>query len=67
MTLECSRTGLRINKGKMEVMGVTKCRERLPMTISVGGTALKQVKPFKYMGNLVCQDARCDKEISARI
>ena len=63
MTLECSRTGLRTNKGKTEVMGVTKCRERLPVKINMGGTSLKQVKSFKYLESLVCQDVRCDREI----
>ena len=67
LMLECNRMGLRINKAKTEVMRVTKCRERLPETISVKGTALKQVESFRYLGSLVCEDARCDKEITARI
>ena len=59
--------GLWINKGKTERMGVTKRRERLPVTISVEGTVLKQVESFRYLGSLVWGDARCDKKISAKI
>ena len=64
---ECSRVGLRINKGKTEVMGVTKRRDRLPVTINVEGSALKQIETFRYLGSLVCEDARCDAEIKTRI
>ena len=35
----CKRMRLRISKGKTEVMGVTKRSERLPLTISIDGTA----------------------------
>ena len=67
LILECSRVGLRINKGKTEVMGITKRRDRLPVTINVEGSALKQVETFRYLGSLVCEDARCDAEIKTRI
>ena len=65
--LECSRIVLRINKEKAEVMGVPERREIFPVTISVEGIALKQVESFRYLGSMVCEDARCDKGISATI
>ena len=52
---ECSRIGLRINKGETEVLGVTKRGERLPVTISIDGTALKQVDSFRYLGSFVSE------------
>ena len=64
---ECRRRGLRINKAKTEVMGVTKRSERLPVTISIEGTALNQVETFRYLGSLVSEDGRCDAEVRARI
>ena len=47
---ECMRMELMIDKEKKtEVMGVTISRERLPVTISIDGTALKQVDSFRYL------------------
>ena len=64
---ECEGLGLRINTDKTEVMGVTKRNERLPVEISIGGGLLSQVESFRYLGSLVDEDGRCDKEIRARI
>lgn len=64
---ECGRMGLRINKVKTEVMGITKRSERLPINIGADGTALKQVESFRYLGSLVNEDGRCDSEIRSRI
>ena len=64
---ECTRMGLKINIGKTEVMGVSKRPEPLQVNIPVEGTMLKQVTSFKYLGSLVDEDGRCDKEIRARI
>ena len=58
---ECWRMGLRINIGKTEVMGVTKRRENLPVNVHIEGTILR------YLGSLVCEEGRCDKEIRARM
>ena len=65
--LECSRIWLRNNKAKTEVMGFTKRKKRLPVTISVESTPLKQVETFRYLESLVCEDVRCNKEIIARL
>ena len=63
----CSRYGMKINIEKTEVMGVTKRREQLPVNISLGGSLLKQVSTFKYLGSQVSDDAKCDSDIRARI
>ena len=67
LMLECNRMGLMRNKGKVEVMGVTKLRMRLPVIICVECTALKLFEWFWYMGSLVYEDARCDKEKNTRL
>ena len=67
LLVECRRMGLRMNKQKTEVMGVTKRSERLLVSINIDGTVLKQVDTFRYLGSLVCEDGRCDAEIKARI
>ena len=59
--------GLRINIDKTEVMGVTKRSEPLPVNIYMEGRRFNQVASFKYLGSLVSEDGRCDKEIKARI
>ena len=58
--------GLESYTDKIEVTGVTKRTERLPMKISNGGRLLSQVVSFRYLGSLVSEDGRCDKEIKAR-
>ena len=64
---QCRIKGLKINKSKTEVMGVTKRRERLDVNISIEGVAIKQVEKFRYLGSVVNEDGRCDGEIRARI
>ena len=64
---QCRIKGLRINRSKTEVMGVTKRNESLVMNINIEGVALKQVTKFRYLGSLVTEDARCETEIKARI
>ena len=64
---ECRNVGLRININKTEVMGVTKRRERLPVSITLAGETMKQVATFRYLGSVVSEDGRCEAEIRARI
>ena len=63
----CNRYGLKINKRKTEVMGITKRREQLPVQIGLGGDILNQVNSFKYLGSLITEDAKCETDIRARI
>ena len=48
-------------------MGVTKKRERLPVSITLAGESLKQVATFMYLGSVLSEDGRCESEIRARI
>ena len=48
-------------------MGVTKRRDQLPVNIRLRGFVSKQVRSLKYLGSLVCEDAKCDNDIRARI
>ena len=64
---ECNAKGLRINKSKTEVMGITKRTERLTVRTNIEGAPIKQVASFRYLGSLVTEDGRCDSEIRTRI
>ena len=57
--------GMKINVGKTKVMNIAKISK--PITIKVEGKILDQVKQFRYLGSLIEEDGRCDKEIKARI
>ena len=48
-------------------MGVTKRGDSLHVNIHVEGKMLKQVTSSKYLGNLIVEDGRYDKEIQTRI
>ena len=50
-----------------EVMGVTKKSEPLTAGISSGGVILRRVTTFKYLGNLVYENAISDRDITVRI
>ena len=63
----CGRYGLKFTIGKTEALGVTKRRDQLRVNIRLRGCLLKQVTSFKYLGSLVCEDAKCDNEIRVRI
>ena len=67
LDVECRTVGLKIKTGKTEVMGVTKRKEPLRVNVNVRGQVLKQVRLFRYLGNLVSEDGRSDAEISSRI
>ena len=45
---QCRMMGLKVNKSKTEVMGVTRRRERLAININIEGVAIKQVGKFRY-------------------
>ena len=66
---EASRLfGLTISLGKTEVLfqPAPAAVAHLP-TISIGGTQLKTVDHFKYLGRVISSDGSLDKVISARI
>ena len=48
-------------------MVVSKSLNTLPCNVTVNGDKLEQVDQFSYLGSLITQDGRCDKEIKRRI
>ena len=63
------RVGLQINTQKTEVLyqpAPQRSNAEEP-EITVGGSVLKVVKSFKYLGSTVTDDNKADKEISNRI
>jgi len=48
-------------------MVISKSLNTLPCNVTVNGDKLEQVDQFSYLGSLITQDSRCDKEIKRRI
>ena len=48
-------------------MVVSKSLNTPPCNVTVNGDKLEQVDQFSYLGSLITQDSRCDKEIKHRI
>ena len=48
--------GLKINKSRTEVTGMTKRREIPAMNKNIEGFAIKQVQKFKYLATLMRED-----------
>ena len=59
--------GLKINKAKTKVMRMSKSTTGKKMLIKVDGVRLEQVDSFCYLGSLVSNDGRCEKEVKRRI
>ena len=57
---------MRINLKKTKVMVFTKGQPK-KVSIWLRNTELEQVHEFCYLGSLLTEDARCDKEIKKRI
>ena len=64
---ECRSYGLSVNTTKTKVLGLTKRREQLEVNVFLEGRALEQVCLFRYLGSLVYEDGKCDREIRSRI
>ncbi|CAM4576982.1 unnamed protein product [Leuciscus chuanchicus] len=66
--LECTKVGLRVNAKKTEVMTYNVPPEHQPL-ITAGGTVLKEVEDFKYLGtwvNSTEQDLKVRKALAWR-
>src|SRR6478735_3722092 len=62
----CKVYGMAINVKKTKVMVV--CRTgKVKCSIVLDNVILEQVDRYKYLGSWICEDARCDEEIKARI
>ena len=60
------RYGMKINKPKTKVLRITKMLNR-SITIYIDGETLVQVKSFSYLGSIITEDGRCEKEVRCRI
>ena len=57
---------LKFNAQKCEMMVTTRNKERVTTDIRIGGEVLKKVESFKYLGSVIEESGRNDKEISER-
>jgi hypothetical protein len=60
------RFKMRINKNKTKVMIISR-REPEQLQIEIGGQVLEQVHQFKYLGSLLTEDGKSEKEVKTRI
>jgi hypothetical protein len=59
------RYGMEMNVGKTKVMRIS--RQPSPMKIMIDQKQLENVEYFNYLGRMITNDARCTREIKARI
>ena len=64
LTAICERYNMKINRTKTEIMKVS--RTHGPLNIYLDNTPLKQVQEFKYLGSMITEDGRMDREIETR-
>ena len=55
--------GLKFNISKCEILLTTRKKDRPVSGITLGGGQLKQTESFKYLGSVVEENGRNDKEI----
>ena len=58
--------GLRMNVKKTKTMVVTRGDE-VKISFKINGKILEQVKSFKYLGQIITDDGKCDTEVKSRI
>ena len=56
-----------MNVSKTNTMMVNKAGEERNIAIDVDGEELEQVRDFRYLGQIITDDGRCDKEVKRRI
>ena len=64
---ESNAKGLNVNITKTQVMVISKSDAEVTANITIQGKRLEQVHRFSYLGSIIAQDGRCDKEIRTRI
>lgn len=62
----CCRFGLKISIKKTEVMAMDAV-DQAPLNLQLGGTALKQVDKFRYLGSCITAKGDLDSEINSRL
>jgi hypothetical protein len=66
MLIEVGRGyGMEINVEKTKTMGIWG--RPTPLQIKIDKKPVENVEEFKYLGNMITNDARCTREIKARI
>ena len=58
---------MEISPEKSKVMITGECNQKIQATITVNGKELEQVKQFKYLGALITEDSKSNREIKTRI
>ena len=56
-----------MNVSKTKTMTVNKAGEERTIATYVDGQELEQVRDFRYLGQIISDDGRCDKEVKRRI
>ena len=59
--------GMEINTKKRECMAITKSQSIPMCKITIDGITLNQVEKLKYLGSWITSDAKCHKDVLARI
>ena len=65
----CESRGLGINvgPGKTEVLGLTKRNQDLSVNIMLGGKQIPQMERYEYLGCMITENGRNEKEVVIRI
>ena len=65
--VESEKFGLLMNVKKTKTMVFTKSLDIPKISITIDGKIIEQVSSFAYLGALVTEDGRCEKELVRRI
>ncbi|GFO41176.1 endonuclease-reverse transcriptase [Plakobranchus ocellatus] len=63
---ESRKKGLELNSKKTEVMVISRKQESPKCDIFINKVKLKQIEKFKYLGTIISNDGKTNREISAR-
>ncbi|GFO35533.1 RNA-directed DNA polymerase from mobile element jockey [Plakobranchus ocellatus] len=63
---ESRKKGLELNSKKTEVMAISRKQEPPKCDIFINKVKLKQTEKFKYLGTIISNDGKTNREISAR-
>ena len=64
---EVKQFGMKINIKKTKAMVVSKKPNSPKINIAIDGQHIEQVTSYMYLGSLITDDGRCEKEIKRRI
>ena len=67
MKEQSENIGLYMNVSKTKTMMVNKAEEERNVAIDVDGQEFKKVRDFRYLGQIITDDGRCDREVKRRI